>query len=103
MALDLEQSTIGYDRSAMERTLQNVHNDCVLHAQTKLRNSLNNLSEDVKKCWAGQSARNFMLNMITDVDKICKGLDAAYDNLVGEFNTVLSGLAEVDETLIEKR
>ena len=32
MALDLEQSTIGYDRSAMERTLQNVHNDCVLHA-----------------------------------------------------------------------
>ncbi|MBR6136827.1 MAG: hypothetical protein IKQ06_01575 [Bacilli bacterium] len=103
MALDLEQSTIGYDRSAMERTLQNVHNDCVLHAQTKLRNSLNNLSEDVKKCWAGQSARNFMLNMITDVDQICKGLDAAYDGLEGEFKMVLSGLSQVDQELIERR
>lgn len=103
MALQFEQSTIGYDQSAMGSTLQNIHNDCVLYAETELRKSLNNLSDEIKDCWVGVSARNFMLNMITDVDKICKGLDAAYDNLVGEFNTVLSGLAEVDETLIEKR
>lgn len=103
MALEFEQSTIGYDKTALKSTLQHVHNDCVLYAETELRKSLNGLSDDLKDCWVGVSARNFMLNMISDVDKICKGLDTAYENLEGEFNAVLSGLAKVDEELIERR
>lgn len=103
MALQFEQSTIGYDQSAMGSTLQNIHNDCVLYAETELRKSLNSLSDEIKDCWVGVSARNFMLNMITDVDQICKGLDAAYDGLEGEFKMVLSGLSQVDQELIERR
>lgn len=103
MALQFENSKIGYDKSALQSTLQNIHNDCILHAETELKNSLTDLSEEIKECWVGVSARNFMLNAISDVDKICKGLDGAYENLVGEFNTVLSGLAQVDEELIDRR
>ncbi len=103
MGLTIEGAKIGYDRSQMVNTLNHVHNNCVLHAQRQLRANLTNLRAEVRKCWAGQSAENFMDNMDHDVDEICKGLEKAYQGLEGEFKKVLAGLAGIDRNLIKKR
>lgn len=103
MALGIEGATIGYDEGNMVSTLNHVHNDCVVTAKNALRNNLSTLRSEVHACWVGQSANNFMDNMEHDVEEICKGLDAAYEGLVAEFQKVLAGLAEIDQELIEKR
>lgn len=103
MALNIEGASIGYDEGNMVTTLNNVHQNCVERAKTALRTNIATLRDEVHACWVGKSADTFMHNMEHDVDEICRGLDAAYEGLVAEFKKVLAGLAETDQTLIERR
>ena len=103
MALNLEGATIGYDENTMASTLDHIHNNCVIKAQNELRKNLSTLRDSVHACWVGQSANTFMDNMQSDVDTICQGLDSAYAALEAEFKKVLAGLAEIDQSLVEKR
>ncbi len=103
MALNLDGATIGYDENTMAATLDHIHNNCVIKAQNELRKNLSTLRDSVHACWVGQSANTFMDNMQSDVDNICDGLEAAYEALEKEFHQVLAGLAEIDQSLVEKR
>lgn len=103
MALNIENAKVGYDENSMITTLNNVHQNCVTRSKSALHTELATLRDEVHKCWVGKSADVFMSNMEHDVEEICKGLDAAYDGLVAEFNKVLAGLAQIDQDLIDKR
>lgn len=103
MALNIENAKVGYDENSMVTTLNNVHQNCVTRSKSALHTELATLRDEVHNCWVGKSADVFMNNMEHDVEEICKGLDAAYDGLVAEFNKVLAGLAQIDQDLIDKR
>lgn len=103
MSLTIENATHGYDNSNMKSTLEHVHNDCVQHAKDAMRLNIEGLRKDVRACWVGQSADNFMDNMQHDVDQICDYLDQAYNNLEAEFNKVAAGIATIDQELVTKR
>lgn len=103
MALTIDGATVGYSEEHMNNTLAHVHNNCVIATKKALRNNLNQLRDNVHACWQGQSAETFLANMETDVGKICDGLDSAYNGLVAEFKKVLAGLAEIDQSIVERR
>ena len=79
------------------------HNNCVVEAQNSLRTNMATLREEVHACWVGQSANTYLENMQTDVDQIIQGLEEAYRALEAEFKKALSGLAEIDQQLVDKR
>ena len=103
MALDISRASVGYNANQMKKTLNHIESNCVLAAKKSLRSNIQGLRTEVHKCWVGKSADNFMANMQSDVDKICKGLDQAYAGLEAEFKKVLAGLAQIDQGLIERR
>ena len=103
MALNIEGASIGFNENQMITTLNNVHHNCVELTKGALRMSLGTLRDSVNECWVGQSADNFMSNQESDVEKICAGLDAAYEGLVNQFKEVGAGLNEIDQTLVERR
>lgn len=103
MALTIDKATIGYNQAEMKRTLHHIESNCVTATKRTLRNNIQTLRSEVHKCWVGKSADNFMANMQSDVDKICKGLDQAYAGLESEFKKVLAGLAQIDQNVIERR
>ena len=103
MALNIDGATIGYDANSMATTLDHIHNNCVVEAQNSLRTNMATLRESVHACWVGQSANTYLENMQTDVDQIIQGLEEAYRGLEAEFKKALSGLAEIDQQLVDKR
>lgn len=103
MALNIDKASIGYNSGEMKRTLHHIESNCVTATKKTLRSNLQGLRQEVHKCWVGKSADIFLQNMESDVNKICQGLDQAYQGLAAEFNKVQAGLAAIDQGLIERR
>ena len=103
MALTIQGADIGYDANEVQTALNNVHAQVIEEAKSQLRQQLAQLDTSVDEIWVGQSAETFKKNMQTDVDSICEALDKIYDFVKASFTQITSGMASIDENLIQER
>ena len=103
MALTITESTTGYDKSGITALLNKIHADVIIKASDQMKSEKEKLKEKVDEIWQGHSAKIFKENLDTDVDNICKALDATYGALVSELRQIQDAMGQVDQELVERR
>ncbi len=103
MALNINKATIGYDQNELHNALKEIQTEVIQKTCDALDTNISELESAIDEVWVGQSADNFKKNLENDVSKIQMALQSAYYALTSQFNQIITGMAEVDNNLVERR
>lgn len=89
----------GYDKAGVEKYLEAIHSEYLL----KAKEAVEDVSK-IKQCceteWAGKARENFVTNLESDAKHVGEQLDALYNLLVSEVNSLQAAMSNKDEELI---
>lgn len=97
MALQMgENVTLGYDSSNMKVAIEKMHTDVFEKIKSEMNANLEELKTAVDEVWVGFSADAFKKNLERDQILLSDNIDAIYNGLVQNINSLMSGMGKAD-------
>ena len=103
MALNIENSTIGFDARNVEKALSNLNSQCIEEAIHAMDKGVSDLETALKDAWVGESADQFFQNMLTDKEFISGKLRETFNILREMMYQIMNEMSYVDQDLVKGR
>lgn len=89
----------GYDADGVGQYLENIHSDYLQKAKDAVED-ISQIQQCCEQEWEGKSRENFVANLQKDSAHVGEQMDALYNVLVNEINSLQAAMSNKDEELI---